>query len=446
MNTFRLRFIAVLMVAVVIQACSGGDPNIESAKLNIRNKDYTAAIASTDRAIEVNPNNHEAYIWKARALSSRAMDNSNIDARMADYQSMITALERANSILEASEDPKAMLSILQIEEVRDEAWRLEHATSVNYVSKDTISDQEFARSIAHMKNAVAIYPDSTLSSRALSEIYFLSGDIQSAATQMAETIKRAGDEAVADDYVRLLQFQREAGMENELVTSMEKAVELFPGNRDVKIEVANTYLSRAEYDKAANTMSELISFEPDNAEYRYVYATLLFEAINSQISSLNDNYTVAFDLRSEYRETARKPTSAANTQRMQDIEKELESLNTKNAEIGSEINRLGDIVIEQLTKATELEPEEARYFSLLGSIYDVKANVRFNEGNEQTDLAVADRMQNEAKEIWRKALPFMEKATELDPENRDSWATLSRVYIRLGMTEEAQRAMERSGQ
>lgn len=446
MNTFRLRFIAVLMVAVVIQACSGGDPNIESAKLNIRNKDYTAAIASTDRAIEVNPNNHDAYIWKARALSSRAMENANIDSRMPDYQAMIVALEKATDILNASEDPKAMLSILQIEEVRDEAWRLEHATSVNYVSKDTISDQDFARSISHMKNAVAIYPDSTLSSRALAEIYFLSGDVQSAATQMGETIKRAGDTAIADDYVRLLQFQREAGMENELVASMEKAVQLFPGNKDVKIEVANTYLSRAEYDKAASTMSELISFEPDNAEFRYVYATLLFEAINNQISKLNDNYTVAFDLRSEYRETARKPTSAANTQRMQDIEKELENLNTTNGTIGAEINRLGDTVIEQLTKATELEPTTAKYFSLLGSIYDVKANVRFNEGNEQTDLAIADRMQNEAKEIWRKALPYMEKATELDPENRDNWATISRVYIRLGMTEQAQRAMERSGQ
>jgi tetratricopeptide (TPR) repeat protein len=446
MNTFRLRFIAVLIIAVVVQACSGGDPNIESAKLNIRNQDYTAAIASTDRAIEVNPDNHEAYIWKARALSSRAMDNNNIEARLPDYQSMIASLDKAQTILDASTDPKAMLSVLQIDEVREEAWRLEHATSVNYVSKDTISDQDFARSIAHMKNAVAIYPDSTLSSRALAEIYFLSGDLQSAATQMKTTVDKTGANAISDDYVRLLQFQREAGLENEVVATMEKAVQLFPGNKDVKIEVANTYLSRAEYDKAASTMAELISFEPDNAEYRYVYATLLFEAINNEITKLNDNYTVAFDLRSEYRETARQATSAANTQRMQAIEKELEDMNTENGAIGAEINRLGDTVIEQLTKATELEPTTAKYFSLLGSIYDVKANVRFNEGNEQTDLAVADRMQNEAKEVWRKALPYMEKATELDPENRDNWATLSRVYIRLGMTEQAQRAMERSEQ
>jgi len=446
MNTFRLRFVAVLIIAVVVQACSGGDPNIESAKLNIRNKDYTAAIASTDRAIAVNPDNYDAYIWKARALSSRAMNSNNIDARLPDYQAMITALNRANAILEASTDPKAMLSILQIDEVRDDAWRLEHATSVNYVSRDTISDQDFARSIAHMKNAIAIYPDSSLSSRALAEIYFLSGDVNSASSQMKVTVEKSGSSAIAEDYVRLLQFQREAGQEAEALATMEKAVGMFPGNKDIKIEVANTYLSRAEYDKAAGTMAELISFEPDNAEYRYVYATLLFEAINNQITQLNDNYTVAFDLRSEYRETARRPTSAANTQRMQAIEKELDDMNTKNISIGAEINRLGDVVIEQLTKATELESTTAKYFSLLGSIYDVKANVRFNEGNEQTDLAIADRMQNEAKEIWKKALPYMEKATELDPDNRDNWATISRVYIRLGMNEQAQRAMERSEQ
>lgn len=446
MNTFRLRFIAVLIIAVIVQACSGGDPNIESAKLNIRNKDYTAAVASTDRAIAVNSDNHDAYIWKARALGSRAMENNNIDTRLPDYEAMITALNKADALLQASTDPKAMLSILQIEEIRDDAWRLEHATSVNYVSRDTISDQDFARSIAHMKNAIAIYPDSSLSSRALAEIYFLSADLPSAARQMKETVEMIGSTSVAEDYVRLLQFQREAGMENEVLTTMAKAVELFPDNKEIKIEVANTYLSRAEYDNAASTMSELISFEPDNAEYRYVYATLLFEAINNQISSLNDNYTLAFDLRTEFRETARRPTSAANTKRVQAIEKELDVMNDQNTGIGAEINRLGDVVVEQLTRATELEPTTAKYFSLLGSIYDVKANVRFNEGNEQNDLAIADRMQNEAKEIWKKSLPYMEKATELDPDNRDSWATISRIYVRLGMLEQAEKAMERSEQ
>ncbi len=263
---------------------------------------------------------------------------------------------------------------------------------------------------------------------------------------MKVTVEKSGSSAIAEDYVRLLQFQREAGQEAEALATMEKAVGMFPDNKDIKIEVANTYLSRAEYDKAAGTMAELIFFEPDNAEYRYVYATLLFEAINNQITQLNDNYTIAFDLRSEFRETARRPTSAANTQRMQAIEKELDDMNTKNISIGAEIISLGDVVIEQLTTATELEPTTAKYFSLLGSIYDVKANVRFNEGNEQTDLAVADRMQNEAKEIWKKALPYLEKATELDPDNRDTWATISRVYVRLGMLEQAQRAMERSEQ
>jgi Flp pilus assembly protein TadD len=446
MNTFRLRFVATLLIAIVFQACSGGDPNIESAKLNIRNKDYSAAIASADRAIANNPGNHEAYIWKARALSSRASSNNDVDARRDDYTAMNEALGKAQEIIDASTDPKMMLFNFQIDEVRENAWRLEHATSVNYVSKDTISENEFTRSISHMKNAIAVYPDSVLSSRALAEIYFLSGDLSNAANQMKTTIENPNADPKAEDYVRLMQFQREAKQSEELMATMELAVSKFPGNKDVKVEVANTYLSQANYDKAAETMSELVGFEPENAEYRYIYSTLLFEAINSEISKLNDNYTVAFDLRSEYRETARKATSAANTKRLADIDKELQELGKSNTEIGAEIDALGNVVIEQLTKATELQPEEAKYFNLLGSIYDVKANVVFNQGNEQADLAEADKLQEQARAIWRLALPYMEKATQLTPDNRDAWATLSRVYIRLGMTEKAQEAMQKAEQ
>jgi Flp pilus assembly protein TadD len=446
MNTFRLSLVAVFMIAFVFQACSGGDPNIESAKLNIRNKDYSAAIASADRAIANNPSNHEAYIWKARALSSRASSNNDIDARRSDYTAMNEALDKAREILEASTDPKLMLFDFQIDEVRENAWRLEHATSVNYVSKDSVSEGEFARSIAHMKNAIAVYPDSVLSSRALAEIYFLSGDLSNAANQMKLSIDNPNANPQAEDYVRLMQFQREAKQMEFLMATMEVAVSKFPGNKDVKVEVANTYLSQANYDKAAQTMAELVSFEPENAEYRYIYSTLLFEAINNEISKLNDNYTVAFDLRSEFRETARKATNAANTKRLGEIEKELESLAKSNSDIGAEIDALGNVVIEQLTKATELQPEESKYFNLLGSIYDVKANVLFNQGNEQSDLAQADKLQDEARAIWRMALPFMEKATQLTPDNRDAWATLSRVYIRLGMTEKAQEAMQKAEQ
>jgi len=446
MNTFRLRFVAVLVIAAIMQACGGGDPNIESAKLNIRNQDFTAAIASTDRAIANNPDNADAYVWKARALSARASANRNVPDRASDYTAMNAALEKARTLLENSTDPKSVLAALQLDDIRDDAWRLEHATGVNYVNKDTVSDAEMQSAINHMKNAVAIYPDSTMSARVLSEIYFMAGDTEQAGNYLKEVLEKPGVEALPEDYVRLLYFLRESGQTAELATALDKAVAMYPDNKEIKIEIANTFISQAEYDKAADTMREIISLDAENAEYRYIYATLLFEAISNEITNLIDNYTVAFDLRTEYRDVARQSTSTANTQRLNDIEKELAELNAENDRIGTEIDRLGDVVITQLSEAVRLEPEEPKYHSLLGSIYDVKANVLFNKGNEQTDLAESDRIQNQAKEIWRQALPHIKRATELDPDNRDNWALISRVYIRLGMMEEAQQAMERSEQ
>jgi len=446
MKQFRLRFAVMVATAALLQACAAGDPNVESAKLNIRNKDYSAAIVSTDKAIANNPENADAYVWKARALSSRAAANRDIQARVSDYEAMNGALNKASEILKKSTDPKSTLALLQVDEVRDNAWRFEHATGVNYVNKDSVTSDDMQMGINHMKNAVAIYPDSTLSTRVLSEIYFMSGNTAEAANYLNAVLSKPGVKATAEDFVRLVFFLRESGQKEQAYAKLEQAMAAYPDSKEIKIEKANTELSDAEYSKAATTMSEIVGMDPTNAEYRYIYATLLFEAINTEISKLNDNYTLIFDKKSEYREVARQRTSNAQKKQLAEIEKQMADINVQNDVIGQEISRLGDVVINQLSEAVKLDSTTAKYHALLGNIYDVKANVLFNKGNEESDFAKAEQIQNEAKEIWKKALPELERATQMEPNNKDYWSLLGKIYLRLGMNEEAEKAMQKAEQ
>ena len=65
----RTTLIAIVLFVggmLTMGAGCSSDPNVEGAKLDLRNKDYDRAIVNLDKAIETNPGNHEAYFLKGQ--------------------------------------------------------------------------------------------------------------------------------------------------------------------------------------------------------------------------------------------------------------------------------------------------------------------------------------------------------------------------------------------
>jgi tetratricopeptide (TPR) repeat protein len=94
-----------------------------------------------------------------------------------------------------------------------------------------------------------------------------------------------------------------------------------------------------------------------------------------------------------------------------------------------------DEAIEELTKSIELNPDvyDAQYG--LGAAYINKASDMFVKANEIMDVKKYSAAIDEANAVYAKALPYMEKANEINPEDVYALRSLQELYYRLKQTD-----------
>lgn len=94
-----------------------------------------------------------------------------------------------------------------------------------------------------------------------------------------------------------------------------------------------------------------------------------------------------------------------------------------------------DQAITDLTKSTELKPDlyDSQYG--LGAAYINKASDMFTKANDIMDVNKYNAAIDEAMNVFSKALPYMEKANELKPNDIYALRSLRELYYRLKMTD-----------
>lgn len=127
--------------------------------------------------------------------------------------------------------------------------------------------------------------------------------------------------------------------------------------------------------------------------------------------------------------------------------------------------------IEYLDKAIEMDPNNAEYYNVKGSVMETlnkitEAEAAYDQaltldGNNfkalngkarmiyiraaaleeksvmARDMKVADMLQNQAIELFKQALPYFEKAAEQNPTDADNLRTLRSIYYKLSRTDNA---------
>ena len=84
-------------------------------------------------------------------------------------------------------------------------------------------------------------------------------------------------------------------------------------------------------------------------------------------------------------------------------------------------------------KALEMDPENADILSNHGRIYYNQAVQKQAEANGISDQAKYQEELAKAKEMFSKALPYFEKAHQINPEARDVMTALRGIYYNLNM-------------
>jgi tetratricopeptide (TPR) repeat protein len=94
-----------------------------------------------------------------------------------------------------------------------------------------------------------------------------------------------------------------------------------------------------------------------------------------------------------------------------------------------------DEAIAELTKSIELKGDLYDTQYGLGAAYINKASDMFVKANDIMDVKKYTDAVDEANAVYAKALPYMEKALELKPDDTYAMGSLKELYYRMKMTD-----------
>lgn len=432
-----LRYSLTALVSVfMFYACQGSDPNIETAKLNLRNNDYQKALEAADAAIKQDSTSAIAYYYKGYTLSKIAQTKTNPSDRTSDYQGMMQAFDHAKKLFsKADKAPKEeMLMNLETERL----WTNEHNNAIKLVSSDsTRTPANLNKAVAHLKNATIIEPDSVISYDVLAEVYNMKKNLP-AAEQTLEKVIQIDPKSDVNTYLRLATFYNVDKKPKDAIELLKKAQKMYPDNVKIVQQLANSYLSLNDTQNAINAVQSLIENDPNNPQYRLVYGTELYKLVLDMNDKLKSNYDKIFSLKQDLNKTS-------NKSKKNELKAEINKLNASNNSMESDISDMTSKAEVQLKKTIELRPKDATAYHTLGVIYQNKAAALFQKRNSTEDNKQAAEYDKKAKEVLHECLPYYKKATDLEPNNKNYWQSLFKVYTTLGMNEKAAEAMKKAG-
>lgn len=117
--------------------------------------------------------------------------------------------------------------------------------------------------------------------------------------------------------------------------------------------------------------------------------------------------------------------------------------------LGVASEQLGDkdSAKEYYKKAIELDPEMVNAYINIAALTLSEERAIVEEmnklGNSRADNKKYQELNEKKKQYYKEALPYLEKAVELDPDNIDALQTQLNIYYQLGKNEEAKKLQEK---
>lgn len=445
MNLYS-KLLVIGAVLVGILASCASDPNIESAKLNLRNADYEGVIEAAERALEENPDNPDAFYYIGAAYLDRSTDKP-VAERESDLEKAYENLKRADQMYReqdiSSNEAESAIELLRVR------WGSEYNNGINAISPPEDVEQadheptneDIDLAIDHIKNAHAVMPDSTVNLATISDLYFMKGDIENAANYGQQAIDHASEPDLAQ-YQRQVSYLQQLEREDDLMLFLESSRETFPEEIFFVESQVDLLRNMGEEDQAMSILSELIEIDPDNPQYRLVYGTGIYNQFLTKNEAVSEMYDEYFELRSEFSDAVRAQDASLIEElenRMDELDAEIQAHNQESLDIAAQAE-------EQFLAAYESAPDNPDIVYTLGEINENRGLVLANQANSLYfgDDDATEELQDQAREFFRAALPFYEETTEIEPDSPQIWLKLYGIYTRLGMTDKADEAQAKA--
>jgi len=201
----------------------------------------------------------------------------------------------------------------------------------------------------------------------------------------------------ADIYFGLTVFYTKLQDKKDAYEIIKKGRELYPKNEDLIKAETNMYLAFGEDEKALEQLKQIAKSDSANPSVFYAMGTLYNKVFNDT---------------------------------------------TKSKEVKKEMLDKATISYE---KAIEINPNYFEPFFNLGILYNNVAAEILLKANNLPNEATAEyeKLKIEADSYLSKALPYLEKASEINPTDIDAMMALKQIYVRLKMTDKAKAINEK---
>jgi predicted Zn-dependent protease len=429
-------------LAVLVLISCGGDPNIESAKLNLSRRDYSKALESADAAIAMTPTNPLAHYYRGFILLEQGK-RQPVGQRERFYFKADSSFTTASSLYQAQPQPGKEYALIELN--RTNTWVEEYNGAINILNSNPdaeLTDEQYVRSIAHLSNAFAIQPDSLSTLDILGEIHLIRNDDANALATFQRALAIDGGQ-IPFRYQRVGQLKIRAQAYDEAEAIFKEGIAKFPSNIDLVQELADLYIQTGEADKAIGILGDLVARQPDNAQYRLVYGIQIYSVTQEISDGLRVAYTSLEDLNRSIREEERKSRPDRNL--LAQYRNTRDQYTTEIAAREARMNDLTDKAEAELRTSIELNSQNPFANNALGTIIYNKGLALFEKRNLTNDNLKASEFDRLGRAALEASLPFNERAAELDSDNTDYWMFLFRIYTMLGMTEKAVEAQQKAG-
>jgi tetratricopeptide (TPR) repeat protein len=255
----------LLMVSML--GCTG-DPNIEGARLDLRNRDYDRALQNVDQALERNPENAQAHLLKGQILQEMTAQRRPADEHFDLIQRMKQSYTRAAELEPAR--------LGEVEERLRIAFYSEYERGAEAFNRGDDEQDAFLDAYHHFRGASIIMPDSTLPYVYQAYAMINAGRPADAIASFEAALETEGVEA--DSYVFLSELYLMENRLTDVVNLLESAYQRFPDDADIQAQLLNAYIRADMIDRAREVYGEAVVREPDNKIYRYNYGSLLLQA------------------------------------------------------------------------------------------------------------------------------------------------------------------------
>jgi len=270
-------YLVVLLGGFLLIGAPGcsSDPNVEGAKLDLKNKDYDRALENIAKALDTDSENAEAHELKGQILQEKAFGIPDVEQHGALLEEMMTAYHRTVEL-----DPERNATVENQLKIAyfNEFNRGIQAFNRGEQAQDEKKQAELNAAASYFGNAAMMFPDSAAAYINQAYAYFGSGQSEMAIEPFEMAIEK-GDTS-EDTFVYLGDLYRTYGQPEKGIALMKEARQVYPENESIQAQLMNFYVTSGRETEALEVYKEAVGQDPNNKLYRYNYGSLLLELEN----------------------------------------------------------------------------------------------------------------------------------------------------------------------